>query len=64
LFHSTRIREFTGKVKNEFCEDLRQFLPVLESRGLLGACGEVGRGGTLFFYDAGSNDKFNFHREM
>src|SRR6266702_2182953 len=37
LFHRTSILEFTGSVKNEFCEGLRQFLPVLESRGLLGA---------------------------
>ena len=37
LFHRTSLPEFTGNVKDEFCEDLRQFLPVLESRGLLGA---------------------------
>ena len=36
-FHRTSIPEFTENIKNELCEALRQFLPVLESRGLIGA---------------------------
>ena len=41
LFHRTSILLFTENVKNELCEGLRQFLPMLESRGLLGAFVEL-----------------------